>query len=104
MRKSTELVPISLVVRVTPRAGSDVVVGWREDERRELAVRVAAAPHDGKANVAVIGVLARSLGIPKSAITVVRGHSSRLKTLTFDMDGQRFAAWKDSLPVGKSLS
>jgi uncharacterized protein YggU (UPF0235/DUF167 family) len=60
---------------------------------------VSAAPEGGKANTAVIKVLARSLGIPKSAITVVRGHTARVKTLAFAMDEQAYAAWKDSLPV-----
>jgi uncharacterized protein YggU (UPF0235/DUF167 family) len=95
-------------VRVTPRAASDAVVGWRAGERAEgvrgvasgeLGVRVSAAPEGGKANAAVIRVLARSLGIPKSAVSVVRGHTARVKTLAFTMDEQVYEAWKDSLPT-----
>ena len=68
----------SVRVRVTPRAGSDAVFGLHEGE---LAVRVTAAPDDGKANQAVCRVVARFLGVPKTAVTVRRGATSRHKTL-----------------------
>ena len=44
-------------------------------------VRVTAPPDEGRANAAVCKVLAEALGVPKSAVTVVRGHSARVKTL-----------------------
>jgi uncharacterized protein len=68
----------SIRVRVTPRAGSDAVFGLHDGE---LAVRVTAAPDDGKANAAVCRVVARFLGVPKTAVTVRRGATSRHKTL-----------------------
>jgi len=42
-------------------------------------VRVTAAPEGGKANAAVEKTIAAALGLPKSAVTVVRGHSGRSK-------------------------
>ena len=44
-------------------------------------VRVTAPPDEGKANAAVCKVVADALGLPKSAVTVVRGHTARTKTL-----------------------
>jgi uncharacterized protein (TIGR00251 family) len=93
--------PVSLIlaIRVTPRSNANAVVGWRSDQRDELDVRVSAAPEDGKANAAVIKTLARSLGIPKSAIEIVRGHSSRQKVVAFEMEAQRYECWRDTLPI-----
>jgi uncharacterized protein YggU (UPF0235/DUF167 family) len=46
-----------------------------------LSVHVTAAPDDGKANAAVCRVVAEALGVPKSSVIVVRGHTARTKTL-----------------------
>jgi uncharacterized protein len=45
-------------------------------------VRVAAAPEDGKANAAVIRLLADALDIPVRDVEIVSGHASRDKTIT----------------------
>ena len=65
-----------LHVRVQPRARRNEVVGWQGDI---LRVRVTAPPADGEANHAVTGLLAAALAVPLSAITLVRGASSRDK-------------------------
>jgi uncharacterized protein (TIGR00251 family) len=67
-----------LRVHVTPRAASNAVAGWRGDE---LSVRVTAAPDGGKANAAVCILIADRAGIAKSTVNVVRGHTSRHKTV-----------------------
>ncbi|MDI6713173.1 MAG: DUF167 family protein [Anaerosomatales bacterium] len=69
---------VVLGVKVTPKAGKDEVVGWAGTE---LAVRVAAAPDKGQANAAVCAAIADALGVPKSAVRVVRGHASRHKLM-----------------------
>ena len=75
-----------LAVRVTPRGGRDAVEGWTTDAqgRPLLKVRVAAAAADGAANAAVIDLLAKALGRPKSALSLVRGASARLKQLEIE--------------------
>jgi uncharacterized protein YggU (UPF0235/DUF167 family) len=97
---------LTLAVRVVPRSSADAVVGWRGAERAAghdvLDVRVTSAPEGGKANAAVIRTLAQSLGIPKSAISVVRGHRSRQKLLALTMDEQRFEAWRTGLPIASN--
>lgn len=73
-------------MRLTPRAGADRIEGWAADSagREHLKVRVRAAPVDGEANAALEALLARTLGVPKSAVRVARGASARLKQVAID--------------------
>lgn len=72
-----------LVVRVTPRGGRDAIEGWMRDDagRLLLKVRVAAAAADGKANAAVLALIARRLGVAPSSLTLVRGQTARVKQI-----------------------
>jgi uncharacterized protein len=75
-----------LTVRVQPKGAADRVEEWGEDDagRRFLKVRVRAVPEDGKANTAVQNVVAKWLGVPKSAVRVVTGGKTRLKGLEIE--------------------
>jgi uncharacterized protein YggU (UPF0235/DUF167 family) len=77
---------MQLALRVTPRGGRDAVEGWMRDAagRPLLKVRVAAAAAEGAANDAVIAVLAKALGRPKSALSLVSGQSARLKRIAVE--------------------
>lgn len=70
-----------LAVRLTPKGGRDAIDGWATDAdgRPYLKVRVAAPPEDGKANAGLIALLAKALGLAKSAIVIATGETSRLK-------------------------
>ena len=46
-----------------------------------LRVRVKAVPDKGRANAAVTALLAKALGVPKSAVRLVSGDTARLKTV-----------------------
>jgi len=72
-----------LHLRVTPNAGADRIEGieQRDDGTSVLRVRVTAVPDKGKANAAVIALLAKALGIPKSSLALVSGETARLKTV-----------------------
>jgi uncharacterized protein YggU (UPF0235/DUF167 family) len=74
---------LRLTVRVTPRGGRDAVEGWTRDEagRPTLKLRVSAAASDGAANASVIALLAKALGRPKSALSLVRGDTARVKQI-----------------------
>jgi uncharacterized protein YggU (UPF0235/DUF167 family) len=72
-----------ITIRATPRANRDEVVGWRGSQ---LCVRVTAAPEMGRANAAVEKTVANALGVPKSAVRVVKGHSARMKVLEVDVE------------------
>lgn len=65
-----------LDVKVSPKASRNAVTGWMGDV---LKVSVTAAPERGKANEAVEQLLADALGLPRSAVTVVAGHTSKRK-------------------------
>lgn len=75
-----------LMVRVQPKSSADRVEGVGRDEagRPFVKVRVRALPADGAANAAVEAVLARELGLPKSAVKVVTGAKTRLKGLEIE--------------------
>lgn len=72
---------LQLTVHVQPGAKTTTCAGIHGDA---LKIRLAAPPVDGKANQALIVWLARTLGYPQSAITLLRGQSSRHKVLAID--------------------
>ncbi|MFT4014255.1 MAG: DUF167 domain-containing protein [Paracoccus sp. (in: a-proteobacteria)] len=69
-----------ITVRVTPRAARNAVIA----QEGTLRVTVTTVPEDGKANAAVIKLLAKSLGIAKSRLVLVKGATSRDKTFRID--------------------
>lgn len=79
---------VLLFVRVTPRASRDAIEGVAADAdgNERLTVRVRAVPEDGKANKALVALLAKSWKIPKSTIAVVSGLTMRQKTLRIAHD------------------
>lgn len=68
-------------VKVQPKASRDQVVGYRDGV---LQLRVTAPPDKGRANAAVVALLADALGVAKSRVRIVRGQSSRDKVLTVE--------------------
>jgi uncharacterized protein len=74
-----------LAVRVTPKASRNEVTGLytAADGAVSLSVKVTAAPDKGKANAAVISLLAKKSGIAKSRLTLVKGETDRNKTFQF---------------------
>ena len=88
-----------LNVRVTPNAGADRIEGieTRADGEVVLRIRVAAVPDKGKANAAVVAVLARALGVPKTAVAVAAGDTARLKTIAVTADPSSLAPRLDAL-------
>ncbi len=72
-------------IRVQPRASRNAISGMRAGV---LRIRVTAPPVDGQANAAAIALLAQALDLPKSAIRLVRGASSREKTLAVESMSQ----------------
>ncbi len=64
-----------IAVRVTPKASRNRV----EETETGLRVHVTVVPEDGKANKAVVKLLAQALGVPKSRLVLVRGASGRDK-------------------------
>jgi uncharacterized protein YggU (UPF0235/DUF167 family) len=72
----------SLRLHVRPSGRSDRLRGWHADGA--LRVEVTAVPEDGRANEAVIRLLASALGVRRSAVTVKQGAASRSKRIEVD--------------------
>ena len=75
-----------IAVRVTPRSSRDAVEGV--DDAGTLRVRVTAPPADGAANKAVIRLLAKTVGVPKGTVSIVRGGTSRHKRVGIEGVGE----------------
>ncbi len=71
-----------IAVRVAPRSSREAIEGV--DDAGELRVRVTAPPADGAANAAVIKLMAKELRLPRSAVSVASGSTSRHKRLRIE--------------------
>jgi uncharacterized protein len=94
---------VRLRLKVRPqarRAGIEGVVADRDGEA--LSISVTAAPEDGKANTAVIALLAKSLDVAKSTVSVTLGTTSRRKTIHVAGNGAALAeileSWREAPP------
>jgi uncharacterized protein (TIGR00251 family) len=94
---------LRLEILVQPGAGKNAIEGVREEAEggAVLKLRVTAPPEGGKANAALIKLLAKTLRLPKSAFEIVKGASARRKSLTVEGDAKllapRFDAFLNSL-------
>jgi uncharacterized protein (TIGR00251 family) len=69
-----------LAIRLTPRADRDALSpGAAPGE--PLRARVTAPPVDGQANAALVKLVAKALGVPKSRVAIVRGQGARDKVV-----------------------
>ncbi len=57
------------------------MVGYQD---QVLRVRVTAPPEEGRANDAVVALLAKALGVPKSRVRILRGHTARNKVVSVE--------------------
>jgi uncharacterized protein (TIGR00251 family) len=69
---------IEIKIKATPNAQKDMIAGVQNGE---LAIKINAAPENGKANAALIAFLAKTLKIAKSDIVLKRGEAARRKVL-----------------------
>ena len=65
-------------VRVQPKSSKNEVCGLYEDA---LKIKLTAPPIEGKANKALLNFIADCLGIKKSQLEIISGHTGRLKTI-----------------------
>ena len=83
---------VKINVRVIPRARRNAIEGFLD---AVLRVRVTAAPQDGNANQAVVKLLAKRLGLPRSSVVLARGAKSRDKVI--EISGLDLAALRERL-------
>jgi uncharacterized protein len=92
------IIPISdglrVAIRLTPRAGSDRLLGVvaATDGRGALKASVTAPPQDGRANEALLQLLARAWQLPRRDLTIVAGATSRHKTVRVAGDPHQLLA------------
>jgi uncharacterized protein len=84
----------TLELKTIPNAPRDQVAGWLGDA---LKVKVHAPALDGRANEALLEFLAAELGLPRRAVTLVRGDKSRHKVVR--LEGVTLAQVKARLPA-----
>jgi uncharacterized protein (TIGR00251 family) len=87
-----------LIVHLTPKASHTKIEGWARDAegQKVLRVKVTAVPEDGKANDALIKLLARTLHLSKSKVVLMRGTTSRIKHLEIEMEeAEILRMWDD---------
>ena len=79
---------IRLSLRLTPNASRDAVetVETGDDGSAWLRAKVTAVPEDGKANKALVQLLAKWLRVPKSSISIISGETARKKILRIEGD------------------
>ncbi len=83
-----------LDVKATPKASRDEIKGWREGA---LLVRVTVAPENGKANDAIVALLAKSARVPKSAFELVSGETNRNKSFRLASHVEAVQVWLEGL-------
>jgi uncharacterized protein (TIGR00251 family) len=66
-------------VQVVPRSSRSEVVG---EYNGSLRVRIAAPPVDGAANEELIRVLAKTFNVSRSSVTIVSGHTGKVKQIS----------------------
>ena len=71
---------MGVAVRLNPRGKSNSIVGWID--QNTLKIKVTAPPLDGRANEALIKILAEALKCPKSAICIQSGLAARVAERT----------------------
>jgi uncharacterized protein len=74
---------VILDIRVTPRASKNA---WKVGPDGRLRCSLTAPPVDGKANEALIGLVSKACFVPKRAVSIVSGLSSRDKRLAVETE------------------
>lgn len=94
---------IRLSVRLTPNGGRDALekVEAGSDGDMVLKARVSAVPENGKANKALIALLAKAFRVPKSAITLISGETARKKILRIDTNPEDLILKLEKLAHGR---
>ncbi len=96
---------VRVAIRLTPRARADRIDGVirAADGAPVLKASVTAPPAEGRANDALLALLAKSWGVPRRDLALIGGAKSRNKTVHVDGDPaellQRLAAFFAALPV-----
>ncbi|MCH2394972.1 DUF167 domain-containing protein [Oceanibaculum sp.] len=90
-------------IRLTPKAAADRIQGLIADDAGgvSLKIGVTAPPEDGKANAALLKLLAKNWKLPKSDLSIVLGATDRRKTVEIAGDSgllmRRLTDWLETI-------
>ncbi len=95
---------VRIAVRLTPKASRNRIgpMVRETDGATAFKAQVTAPPEDGKANAALIKLVAKKLGVAKSYISIARGATSRRKLLRVAGDSRALMAQLESWTDGTS--
>lgn len=95
---------IRLFVRLTPKASRNAIHGVvaGANGRAQLKASVTAVPENGKANQALIKLLAKAAKWPKSSVEIVAGQTDRNKVLVIQGDPEELMAQMIQLTGGQT--
>jgi uncharacterized protein len=81
---------VVLHIRLTPKSSAARIAGVEDHGGKPvLKAYVTTPPEDGKANAALIALIAAWLGVPKSAVAMASGQKSRLKAVAVSGDAAK---------------
>jgi uncharacterized protein (TIGR00251 family) len=85
---------VTAEVRLTPGARKEGIFGIADagDGKQALKISVRAVPEDGRANKALLSLLADEWNLPKSALSLLSGAASRRKTVLVEGDSKSLMA------------
>lgn len=84
--------------RVIPGSKQNKIIGLSQGiNGHQIKIQVTAAPEAGKANTAVLKLLAKHWHVPKSCLKIVRGETARDKIIDVDDDYEHIQNWLDNL-------
>ena len=69
---------LNIQVQIQPGSSKDQIIGLHNGR---LKIKISAPPIDGKANQNLIEFISKALGVSKSKIEILKGRTSKLKTL-----------------------
>jgi uncharacterized protein (TIGR00251 family) len=81
---------MTIEVKVLPKSGHDEIQGFINGI---LKVRVSAPPVEGKANEGLIELISSTIGVPRSDIAIIKGRTSRIKTIGIEGVSQSKFNW-----------
>ena len=85
---------MKIKIRVQPRSPRDELKTWQPGEWK---LCLKAPPVDGKANEACVEFFAKGLGIPRTRVHILTGHSGRQKLIELEgVEREEFFAWANA--------
>ncbi len=81
---------LNIQVQIQPGSSKDQIIDLHNGR---LKIKISAPPVDGKANQNLIEFIAKALGVSKSKIEIVKGRTSKLKTLKISGIDQKSFSW-----------